>query len=174
VKGFVAWKRVLVPWLNAGVNLLLDTGVSAVWDQSRALILLNYGALSFAIVITLWGSERIALRLEALRPATSEIFAIDSAARFRGMNSVVGPIVASAATAVAFAIGAFVDGGWAAAILRGATWRHPWWCAALFHSARSSSANPRASTHLMPRRSRTTSTTSPQLRQRATVPGASR
>jgi hypothetical protein len=121
VPWIVLWA--LVPWLNAGVNLLLETGTrSAVWEQSRAVILLNYGALSFAIVITLWGSERIARRLEALRPATSEMFAVDSTVSFRGMNSVAGPLVASAATAVAFAIAAFVEGGWAAAILRGATW----------------------------------------------------
>ena len=49
----------LVPWLNAGANLLLDTGgTSAVWEQSRALVILNYAALSLAIVITLWGSGR--------------------------------------------------------------------------------------------------------------------
>jgi hypothetical protein len=108
---------------NASLNLLLETGArSAIWEQSRALILLNYGALSLAIVITLWGSDRIARRLEALRPATSEVFAVDSRAPFRGMNSVVGPLLASVATAFAFAIGALVDGGWAAAILRGATW----------------------------------------------------
>ena len=51
----------LVPWLNAGVNLLLDTeGTSAVWEQSRALVLLNYASLSLAIVITLLGTERLA------------------------------------------------------------------------------------------------------------------
>jgi hypothetical protein len=121
VPWIVLWA--LVPSLNAGVNLLLETGArSAVWEQSGTVILLNYGALSFGIVIALWGSERIARRLEALRPATSEIFAVDSTVSFRGMNSVAGPLVASAATAVALAIAAFVDGGWAAALLRGATW----------------------------------------------------
>jgi hypothetical protein len=58
----------LVPWLNAGANLLLDTGErSAIWEQSRTLVILNYMALSLAIFIALWGAERIARRLATLR-----------------------------------------------------------------------------------------------------------
>ena len=38
------------------------------------------------------------------------------------MNSVAGPLAASAAASVAFAVGAFVRDGWASAMLRGATW----------------------------------------------------
>jgi hypothetical protein len=59
-----AWA--LVPWANAGANLLLDTeGTSAVWEQSDVLIVLNYAALSFAVVVTLWGTDRIARRVES-------------------------------------------------------------------------------------------------------------
>ena len=117
----VAWA--LVPWLNAGANLLLGTErTSAVWEQGRALVVLNYAALSFAIVITLWGTERIARRLETLRAATSNALHGDTSERFREMNSVVGPVVASTATAIAFATEALVRDGWAAAVLRGATW----------------------------------------------------
>ncbi len=48
----VVWA--LVPWLNAGANLLLETEArSAVWEQSRVLVVLNYAALSAAVVITL-------------------------------------------------------------------------------------------------------------------------
>jgi hypothetical protein len=69
----------LVPWLNAGANLLLETGArSAVWEQSRTLVLLNYAALSLAIVIALWGAERIARRLEALRTMTRNVLSIRS------------------------------------------------------------------------------------------------
>jgi hypothetical protein len=54
----------LVPWLNAGANLLLeDEARSAIWEQNRTLVVLNYAALSAAVVITLWGTERIARRL---------------------------------------------------------------------------------------------------------------
>jgi hypothetical protein len=43
----------LVPWLNAGANLLLETGArSALWDQSRVVVVLNYAALSLAMVLT--------------------------------------------------------------------------------------------------------------------------
>jgi hypothetical protein len=117
----VVWA--LLPWLNAGANLLLETGArSAVWEQSRTLVLLNYAALSLAIVITLWGTERIARRLEALRAMTSNVLEADGSEPFREMNSVAGPVVASAATAIAFALTALVDDGWTSAILRGATW----------------------------------------------------
>jgi hypothetical protein len=94
----------LVPWLNAGANLLLETGArSAVWEQSRALVVLNYAALSFAVAITLWGTERIARRLETLRVPTLNLLEGDGREPFREMNSVVGPLLASTATAFAFA-----------------------------------------------------------------------
>jgi hypothetical protein len=58
----------LVPWANAGANLQLDPDMrSAIWDQGRTLIILNYyAALSLAVVICLWGSARIAPRVETL------------------------------------------------------------------------------------------------------------
>jgi hypothetical protein len=116
----VAWA--LVPWLNAGANLLLDTGArSAVWEQGRTLVLLNYAALSFAIVITLWGTERIVRRLQALR-ATSNVLDLASSEPFRRINSVAGPVLASTVTALAFAGSSLVGDGWTAALLRGATW----------------------------------------------------
>ena len=109
----------LVPWLNAGANLLLDTEArSAVWDQSRALVVLNYAALSLGIVIALWGSNRIARRLESLGATTAG----SSRERFRELNSVVGPLALSGAAAIAFAVSALVRDGWTPALLRGATW----------------------------------------------------
>jgi hypothetical protein len=117
----VAWA--LVPWLNAGANLLLETGArSAVWEQSRALVLLNYAALSFAIAITLWGTERIARRLATLRATTANVLEAEATEPFREMNSVAGPLAASAATAIAFAVSTLVEDGWTSAILRAATW----------------------------------------------------
>jgi hypothetical protein len=95
-----AWA--LVPWFNAGANLLLDTGArSAVWEQSHTLVLLNYAALSFAVVLTLWGTERIARSLEDLGATTSRVLETDSGGHFRELNSVAAPVVASAATAIA-------------------------------------------------------------------------
>ena len=69
----VAWA--IIPWLNAGANLLLESDArSAVWEQSDVVVVLNYAALSFAIVVTLLGAERIALRLESLLSTASQVF----------------------------------------------------------------------------------------------------
>ena len=95
----------LVPWLNAGANLLLGT-TGRIWEESRVLGVLNYAALSFAVVITLWGSERIARRLETLHAST--VPESDARERFRELNGIVAPLVASAITSVAFAAAAFV------------------------------------------------------------------
>lgn len=116
-----AWA--LLPWLNAGANLLLeDEARSAVWEQSNTLVVLNYAALSFAVVITLWGAGRIARRVEALDATTSEALEVDAPERFREMNSTLVPLLASTAAAIAFALSTLVADGWTPAILRGATW----------------------------------------------------
>ena len=104
----------LVPWLNAGLNVLLDTE-GAVWEQSDVLIVLNIAALSVAVVISLWGADRIARRLEGLR-------ATIPSEPFRELNSLAAPVVATAATAVALGAEAFFREGWTGALLRGATW----------------------------------------------------
>jgi hypothetical protein len=85
-------------------------------------VILNYAALSLALGITLWGVARIARRLESLPAATSSVFALDTTDRFRELNNVAGPLLASAATAIAFGLGAFVEDGVTPALLRAATW----------------------------------------------------
>lgn len=118
---FAAWA--LVPWLNAGANLLVSgEGTSAVWEQGRALVVLNYAALSFAVVVTLWGARRIVRRLEGLRAPMRAMLDKPADEPFGAMNSVAGPIVLSVATAVAFGVTAFVRDGTAAGLLRGSTW----------------------------------------------------
>ena len=116
VAWIAVWALVLA---QRGANLLCETGArSAVWDQSRTLVLVNYTALSLAIVITLWGPVRIARRLENLRATTGKLLNVYAAEAFREVNSVAGPLVASAAGAIAFGISAFVADGWTSAILR--------------------------------------------------------
>lgn len=116
-----AWA--LVPWVNAGANLLLDAGErSAVWEQSRAVVIVNYTALSFAILVTVLGAEQIARRVEMLGAATSKVLAGVPRASFREMNSIRGPLLASAATALAFGTSALIRDGWTPAVLRGGTW----------------------------------------------------
>jgi hypothetical protein len=117
----VAWA--LVPWVNAGVNLLLDEEVrSAVWEQSRLLVFLNYASLTVAMVVTLWGARRIARRVETLRSGEDPVRVDADSQPFRAMNSVAGPLVACAVTAIAFGLTAAVGDGSAAGILRGTTW----------------------------------------------------
>jgi hypothetical protein len=114
-----AWA--LVPWLNAGANVLLDTE-GGVWEQRRALVILNYAALSVGIVVALWGTGRIARRLERLRAPTAQVLEGDAREPFRLMNDVRGPLAATAATAIAFGVVGFVRDGWTSAFLRGTTW----------------------------------------------------
>ena len=116
-----AWA--LVPSLNAGANLLREPEArSAVWEQGRVLVALNYCALTLAVIITLVGTTRIARRSETLRTATSRALDADASRVFVRMNSVVGPVIASAATAIVFAVEALLDDDWVSAVLRGATW----------------------------------------------------
>ena len=112
----------LVPWLNAGANLLLGTETSAVWEQGTTLVVLNYAALSFAVAMTLWGTGRIARRLEELGANAASIAGKTATGHFRGMNSAVGPLLVSAVAALAFGVSAFDRDGWASAFLRGGTW----------------------------------------------------
>jgi hypothetical protein len=115
----VAWA--LIPWLNAGANLVLDTE-GAVWVQSDVLVILNYAALSLAIVISLWGGGRIAERLETLRTSTATLVGGASREHFREVNSVRGPLLGAAATALAFPTTRLVEDDWGTALVRGATW----------------------------------------------------
>lgn len=116
-----AWAA--VPWLNAGANLLLGAErTSPVWEQGALLVVLNYAAISFAIVVCLWGTTRIARRLQALHASTSGVLERGRTRVFRDMNSTSGPIVASIGAAVLFGGSTLVRDGWAPAVVRGATW----------------------------------------------------
>lgn len=116
-----AWAS--VPWLNAGANLLLGTKrTSAVWEQNDVLVVLNYAAISFAIVVSLVGTGRITRRLEVLRTTTSATVEGGRREYFRDLNSTVGPIALSVLAALVFGVSTLATDGWMPAILRGATW----------------------------------------------------
>jgi len=105
------------------VNLLLDDDArSAVWEQGRVIVVLNYTALSFAIVMTLWGTTRLARQMELLDQASAPANDGEQTHVFGALNPVAGPLLASAATAAAFGGSSGVAGGWAAALVRGTTW----------------------------------------------------
>jgi hypothetical protein len=118
--GIAVWA--LVPWVNAGVNLLLGDRTSAVWEQGAVLVVLNYGALSLAVALSLWGARHIARRLEDLQVETSELLIGEASEPFRGVNSVVGPVFASGVTAAALGVTALVQEGVVPAVVRGTTW----------------------------------------------------
>jgi hypothetical protein len=119
----VAWLVLwaLLPWANAAANLLLDADArSAIWEQRGTLIVLNYAALSFAVVMGLWGASRIARRVETVDETTS--VDIDATAKFREVDSAAGPLALAVAAAIAFGVTGFAADGWLPALLRGGTW----------------------------------------------------
>lgn len=115
-----AWA--LIPWLNAAANLALGAEhASPVWEQDPTLIVLSYIAVSFAIVMSLWGATRIARDLEALAAKPSRSVR-DGTELFRGMNSRAGPISASVTASIVFGLSTGLQEGWAPGLLRGVTW----------------------------------------------------
>ena len=92
------------------------------WEQTAWLVILNYVAVSFAIVVTLLGAERIVRRATELRSEASRLFAGAPDTVLAPINLSVVPLIATAAISVAFAIGPLIEDGWAPAVLRGATW----------------------------------------------------
>ena len=108
-----AWVAVwaVLPWLNAGANLLLDEeSRSPVWEQDGVVIVLNYAALSLAIVLTVWGAREIARRLETLEGTIASV--VDEPRRFQEVNTIAVPLVGAAALAVAFGASTLVEDGW--------------------------------------------------------------
>lgn len=113
----------LVPWANAGANLLLGTErTSAVWEQSTPLVVLNYAAISLGVVVSLSGARALARRLEQLRSMSSDLFVGEADQPFQGVGSRAGPLAASSLAAIAFAGTTLTDDGLLPAVLRGATW----------------------------------------------------
>ena len=117
-----AWA--LVPWVNASAHFVLGTGRTnvAVWEQSAHFVVLNYAAVSFAVVITLEGTRRVARRVEALRVPTSNGLEGEPSALFHGMNSVAGPLVITVAVSLALGTSTLIRDGWTPALLRASTW----------------------------------------------------
>lgn len=102
-----------MPWVNGALNVVLGTeSKSAVWEQSATLVVASYAALSFAIVMAIWGSRRLARRMEDLRGPEP----------FPEVNNLAAPLLGAAVTAVAFGLTALVEDGVVAALLRGLTW----------------------------------------------------
>jgi len=109
--------------MNAGANLLLaKESRSEVWDQNTTVIVLNYAALSLAVLLTIWGTERIVRRLAALEETVADVLRVDQQRAFREVNVVGVPFLGAIALAVAFGVTALIEDGLGPAVLRGATW----------------------------------------------------
>jgi hypothetical protein len=119
---FVVW--VSIPWMNAGANLLLldDESRSAVWDRSSWVVALNYAALSLAMVVTLWGTRRIARRLERLDREIADVVETHARTSFRDVDLVAPPLLGAIALASAFGVSTLIEAGFGPAVLRAATW----------------------------------------------------
>ena len=112
----------LVPWINALVNLSLDEeSRSAVWDEGTTFVVLSYGALSSAMVVTLWGASQLARRIARLGTASAAV--LDGTAAVRPRFEVAGPLVGALVMALAFGGTTLVaDAGWRPALIRALTW----------------------------------------------------
>ena len=116
-----AWAA--LPWLNAGANLLLGAHrTSAVWEQDTALIVLNYTAISFAVVISLVGTMVIVRRLDAIQEATSHVLVGEAREPFRGITNRAGPLLASAVMAAVLGGATLIEDGLLPGVVRTATW----------------------------------------------------
>ena len=111
-----------IPWINGLVNLsLAEESRSAVWDQGTTWVLLSYGALSLAMVVTLTGASELARRIADLRDRSADVLEEPAAARPR--FEVAGPVVGAILMALAFGgTTLLADAGWWPALVRAVTW----------------------------------------------------
>jgi len=118
----VTWA--LVPWLNLAAVLVGQTaGWSARTDRSVEVV--NRIAVSFAVLLSLWGAARISKDLEQLRLAlTQAVEQEESDVRrlFPGVGSAVVPVVLTLAVGVALPVDELLGGDPVAAVLQAVTW----------------------------------------------------
>jgi hypothetical protein len=94
----IAWA--LVPWLNLGVIVALG---AAGWARTGIPLVevLNRTAVSFAVLLSIWGAARITDELRTLPLALANVVEQekpDVQRLFRGIDSTLGPLVLTAAT----------------------------------------------------------------------------
>jgi len=118
----VAWG--LVPWLNLG--LLVATG-SPGWSGDRVPVVevLNRVAVTFAVLLSLWGAARIADELGRLQRELAEAVEQeepDVAWIFRGVDSVLAPLLLLVAVGVVLPMDEALRGEPLAALIQAGTW----------------------------------------------------
>jgi hypothetical protein len=116
-----AWA--LVPWLNLAV---LAWGAGE-WAQTGVPVVevLNRAAVSFAVLLSLWGAARIAQELRSLPGVLARVVEQDQPdveRLFRGIDSTVGPLVLVAAVGVVLPVDEALAGDLLGAMIQAATW----------------------------------------------------
>jgi hypothetical protein len=118
----VAWA--LVPWLNLTVIVVLGAGE---WARPGVPLgeFLNRTAVSFAVLLSLWGTARITDELQRLGPALAKVVQQeepDVERLFHGIDSILVPLLLTAATMVVLPLDEAVGGEPAAALIQAVTW----------------------------------------------------
>jgi hypothetical protein len=118
----VAWA--LVPWLNLGVIAASGAGE---WGRGGVPLgeVVNRTAVTFAVLLSLWGTARITDELRTLRSALAEVVEQEEPEverLFHGIDSTVAPLLLTAAAAVILPLDEAFGGEAVAALIQGATW----------------------------------------------------
>lgn len=114
----------LVPWLNLAVVLVAEAaGWSESTDHSAEAV--NRAAVSFALVLSLWGAARISEELARLRPSLATVVdedLPDVERLFRGLDSVAVPLLLTVAVGVVLPLDETINGDPVAAAIQAITW----------------------------------------------------
>ena len=118
----LAWA--LVPWLNLVVVMASGPDNWATTDSLAAEVS-NRGAVTFAVLLSLWGSARISDQLRLLGPSLVEVVESDEPAvsrLFHGIDSTLAPLLLTAATVIVLPLDEALAGELVAALIQAATW----------------------------------------------------
>jgi hypothetical protein len=118
----IAWA--LVPWLNLAVIVALGAGEwtrpGIPWGE-----VLNRTAVTFAVLLSLWGTARITDQLPRLGPVLAKVVEQeepDVERLFRAVDSTLVPLLLTAATMVVLPLDEAVGGEPTAALIQAVTW----------------------------------------------------
>lgn len=118
----VAWA--LVPWLNLAVIVVLGDGE---WARTGVPLeeVLDRTAVTFAVLLSLWGTARITDDLRTLGPSLARVIEQDEPdveRLFDGIDRTMVPLLVTAAAAVVLPLDEALGGEPAAAVIQAATW----------------------------------------------------
>jgi hypothetical protein len=110
--------------LNAAANLVFleEDSRSDIWERRGWVVVVNYAALSLAMVVTLWGTRTIARRLEGLDDEIADVVESEARTAFGEVNLTAPPLLGAVALASAFGVSTLIEDGLGPAVLRTATW----------------------------------------------------